>query len=464
MGVSPKPFERYQPRPPILAGQQLPLSIAQETMLFWDRLVPHSAVYNVPLVLRISGPLDIEALRRTIALIVSRHEVLRSNFLFIAGEPAQVAGPTDRVDFLLVDLSRLPAEDKSAALKDAAQDEVRRPFDLARDAMLRVRVFRGDVDEHVVVLTMHHIASDGWSVGVLVNELAEGYAAFSTGVEPNLPPLRIQYADWATWQRELLRGPALESLLAFWKQQLGGMPEFSDLIPLSQPRPAKQSFEGGVVRTVLPDSFSASMAQVGQMRRATVFMVMLGGFQALLHRYSGREDIAIGAPVANRARPELTALIGCFINMVVVRGIISGNPTFLEFLGRLRETALAAFFHPELPFSELVRHLRPKRSANHTPYFQVQLVFQNYPMPVIRWPGLTVSRIDDLDTATSKFDISVFIEQQENKGLEIAFEYNASLFEHSAMEKVLADYRLVLESVVKNPETRLRDLPVSAMS
>jgi hypothetical protein len=463
MGVSPNPFARYQQRSPILAGQQLPLSIAQETMLFWDRLVPRSPVYNVPTPLRISGPLNIEALKRAITLIVSRHQVLRSNFLFIGGEPAQVAGPPDRVDFSLIDLSHLPSHGKAAALPQAAQEEVERPFDLARDAMLRVRVFRGDVQDHILVLTMHHIASDGWSVGVLVNELSESYLAFSTGREPNLPPLRIQYADWAKWQRELLQGPMLENLLSFWKQQLAGIPEFSDVLPLNRPRSAKQSFDGGLVRTVLPDSFTAAMAQVGQMRRATVFMVMLAAFQALLHRYSGREEIAIGAPVANRARPELMALIGCFINMVVVRGIISGNPTFLEFLARLRETALAAFFHPELPFSELVRHLRPKRSPNHTPYFQVQLVFQNYPMPPIQWPGMTVKRLD-MDSAASKFDISVFIEQKENEGLEIAFEYNASLFDHAAMEQMLGEYRLVLESVVKNPETRLRDLPVLARS
>jgi len=459
MGVSPKPFERYQPRPPVAAGQQLPLSIAQETMLFWDRLVPHSAVYNVPLALRLSGSLDTEALKRSIALIVSRHDVLRSNFLFIGGEPAQVAGAPDRMDFSVIDLSRLPAEEKSSAVQKAVLEEVRRPFDLAKDLMLRVRVFRAGPDDHALVLTMHHIASDGWSVGVLVNELSEAYLAFTTGSEPNLPPLRIQYADWAKWQRDLLQGPALESLLAFWKQQLAGMPEFADLIPPHHPRPATQTFAGGVVKTVLPDSFLAEMAQVGQMRRATVFMVMLAAFQALLHRYSGRDDIAIGAPVANRARPELTSLIGCFINMVVVRGILSGNPTFLEFLGRVRETALAAFFHPELPFSELVRHLRPKRSANHTPYFQVQLVFQNYPMPAIQWPGLTMSRID-IDTGTSKFDLSVFIEQKPNQGLEVLFEYNANLFEQPAINRVLEDYRLVLESVVKNPEIRLSDLPV----
>ena len=461
MGVSPNPFARYQQRSPILAGQPLPLSVAQETMLFWDRLVPRSAVYNVPIALKIAGPLNIEALKRTVALIVSRHEVLRSNFLFIGGEPTQVAGPIDRVDFALIDLSHLPSQSRPVALHQAAQDEVGRPFDLAHDAMLRVRVFRGDAQDHILTLTMHHIASDGWSVGVLINELSEGYLAFSSGSEPNLPPLRIQYADWAKWQRDLLQGPMLENLLSFWKQQLAGIPEVSDVLPLNRPRPAKQSFAGGLVRTVLPDSLTAAMAQVGQMRRATVFMVMLAAFQALLHRYSGREEIAIGAPVANRARPELMPLIGCFINMVVVRGIISGNPTFLEFLARVRETALAAFFHPELPFSELVRHLRPKRSPNQTPYFQVQLVFQNYPMPPIQWPGVTAKRVD-LDADESKFDLSVFIEQKEQEGLEIGFEYNASLFDHSAMEQMLSEYRLVLESVMKNPETRLRDLPVPA--
>ena len=196
------------------------------------------------------------------------------------------------------------------------------------------------------------------------------------------------------------------------------------------------------------------------MRRATVFMVMLAAFQALLQRYSGTDDISVGVPVANRTRPEFANLIGCFINVVVVRSDLSGNPTFLELLGRVREASLSAFFHPELPFSELVRHLRPKRSFSHTPLFQVQLVFQNYPMPAIQWPGLTINRFET-ETATSKFDLSVFIEQKE--GLEIVFEYNTSLFEQAAMQRMLDEYRLLLESVVKNPEARLRDLSVQTL-
>jgi len=321
--------------------------------------------------------------------------------------------------------------------------------------MLRAVLFRLTETEHVLVITMHHIAADGWSIGVLFDELSQAYPAFAAQKSPKLPALPVQYADFARWQRDLLQGAALERLLDFWKQQLAGISDYSDLLPVDRPRGTHQTFEGATLRIVVPDSLLAALAVIGQQRRATPFMVLLAAFQMLLQRCSEKNDIVLGVPVANRNRPEFCNPIGCFINMVVVRSDLSGNPSFLEVLGRVRETSLAAFLHPELPLSELVRHLRPKRSATHTPWFQVQMVFQNYPMPEICWPGITVTRFE-VDTATSKFDLSVLIQQKE--GLEIAFEYNTSLFEQSTMKRLLDDYVLLLEQVVRHPETRLRDL------
>jgi hypothetical protein len=326
--------------------------------------------------------------------------------------------------------------------------------------MLRGALLRLADSEHLLVLTMHHIASDGWSLGVLLQELSQVYLTFTGETAESLPRLQAQYADFARWQRDLLQGAASERCLSFWRQQLDGIAGLSECLPLDHARPAKQTFGGATVRTTLPGSALADFAEVGQLRRATPFMVMLAALQTLLQTYSANEEVVVGVPIANRARPEFEHLIGCFINMVVVRGDISGNPTFLDLLSRVRETALAAFLHPETPFSEVVRHLRPKRSANRTPWFQVQLVLQNYPMPEIHWPGLTLRRFD-VDTATSKFDLSVLIERKEE--LEIAFEYNTDLFDLSTMQRMLGEYTNILRRALKNPDARLRDLSAGAM-
>jgi hypothetical protein len=430
-------------------------------MLFWDKLTLRSALYNVPLALNIQGPLNRQALKNSIDLIISRHEVLRSLFVFEHGDPAVVVKQPSESDFSFVDLSGLSASEKALMIEQKALAEARRPFHLAKDLMLRAALFRLSEAEHVLVLTMHHIASDGWSIGVLLKELSQAYPAFAAGTTPALSPVGLQYADFARWQRELLLGPTAERCLSFWKQQLEGVAGNSELLPLDNPRPAQQTFVGNTLRTTLPASALTDFAETGQLRRATPFMVMLAALQALLHAYSGSDEVVIGVPVANRARPEFESLIGCFINMVVVRADFSGNPTFLDFLGRVRETALAAFLHPEMPFSEVVRQLRPKRSLNRTPWFQVQLVLQNYPMPDIQWPGLTLRRFD-VDTATSKFDLSVLVEMKE--GLEIAFEYNTDLFRSSTMQRILDDYANLLRCIVRLPNSRLRDLWATAAS
>lgn len=434
-------------------------------MLFWDRFVPRSAVYNVPIALRIEGALNVTAIKKTIRLILARHHVLRSRFLFTDDDPIQVVGPAPPEEecLTLIDLSK--SNSNGATVEDTVKAEARRPFDLANDLMLRAVLFQVAKNDHVLLLNMHHIAADGWSVGILVREVSDGYLAFSSGTEPELPVLPIQYSGFAKWQRNLLQGPELERVLSFWREQLAGLPEFTEVLPPDRPRSPQQSFAGATLAKILPQSLVNAMAELGQKRRATVFMVMLAAFYILLRRSSGKEFIAIGTPVANRGRADFLDLIGCFINMVVIRGDLSGNPAFLDFLGRVRETSLAAFFHPELPFSELVRHLHPKRSVSYTPFFQVQLVFQNYPMPTIEWPNLKVTPCD-LDTATSKFDLSVLIEPKNTgskDGMEIGFEYNTQLFEPSTMKRLLEDYTSLLQRIVKSPETCIDDFPASIL-
>jgi Condensation domain len=443
-----------------LDGRQSPLSYAQETMLYWDRLVPRSSVYNVPKALRIQGGLDIRALQKAVRLVLSRHEVLRSRFLFTDEDPMQVVGsvPDESACVSVVDLPNVAGD--LLALKQAVNSEAQRPFSLSKDLMLRATVLRTNPSEHILVLTMHHIASDGWSLGTLLSELSEAYPAFSEGKDPQLPPLPAQYADFAKWQRKLLQEPERDRLLSFWREQLAGLSESSELLPLDGPRPAQQTFEGEIVRTVLPESLIPRLTELGQMRRASLFMVTLAAFQTLLRCCSGQADIPVGVPVANRTKAEFLDVIGCFINMVVVRSNLSGNPTFLDFLGQVRETSLAAFFNPELPFSELVRHLHPKRNTSYTPFFQVQFAFQNFPMPAIRWAGAKVS-LFEIEMDTSKFDLTVSVEHRE--GLRIAFEYNRRLFHKPTMERLLRRYASLLQKIVRDPELHIDAIGVDSL-
>ena len=427
-------------------------------MLFWDRLAPHSAVYNVPVAFRIRGRLDLSALQRTIHLILCRHEVLRSHFRFTGEDPVQVVAPAPLPEACLSVIEVRDAQKDGGARKieQIVNSEAQRPFDLAKDILLRAILFQFAKSESILLLNMHHIAGDGWSLGILVRELSEGYLALSQREEPQLPPLPGQYTAFAKWQRNLPQTPEWTATLSYWRQQLASIPYFSDLLPTDSPRPSQQTFSGATLRTSLPQPFVTALTELGQMRRATLFMVMLGGLNVLLHMSSGKEEVVVGVPLANRNRTEFQDLIGCFMNMVVIRSNLSGNPDFLTILGRIRETALAAFFHPEVPFSELVRHLHPKRTLSHTPFFQVQLAFQNYPMPDINWPGLEITRLHT-DTGTSKFDLSVLVEPK--NGLEIGFEYNTALFAPETMKRLLQQYTSILQKAVQAPQTRISDFP-----
>jgi Condensation domain len=463
MGVSltPSEFRNAERSGSPAPTQQFTLSYAQETMLFWDRLVPRSAAYNVPVAFHLRGRLDVAALRKTIQLILARHEILRSHFVFADEDPVQVvrAVPSPEACLSIVEVPYSRAAADSRGLQQMINAAAQRPFDLAKDVLLRALLFRLAETQHALLLNMHHIAGDGWSLGILVRELSEAYFAFSRGNQPQLSALPGQYAAFAKWQRNLAQTPEWSATLSFWREQLRSLPEFSDLLQTDRPRPAQQTFTGATLRTSLPQPLVTALTELGQMRRATLFMVMLAALQILLQRSSGKNDIPVGVPLANRNRTEFQDLIGCFMNMVVIRGDLSGNPDFLTVLSRLRETALAGFFHPEVPFSELVRHLHPKRALSHTPFFQVQLAFQSYPMPDINWPGLEITRLD-VDTATSKFDLSVVVEPK--NGLEIGFEYNTSLFTPDTMKRLLRQYTSILQKAVRNPNMRITDFPAEA--
>ncbi|HKV10311.1 MAG TPA: amino acid adenylation domain-containing protein, partial [Thermoanaerobaculia bacterium] len=431
------------PLVPVSREGDLPLSFAQQRLWFIDQLEPGSPLYNMPVALRVEGPLDAAVLAQSLGEIVQRHEALRTVFAAPQGTPVQVIRPAEPFELPVVDLSGRPDAEALAL----AREEAARPFDLARGPLLRGLLLRLGETDHVVVLTVHHIASDGWSMGILVREVAALY-----GGSP-LPPLPVQYADFAAWQRSWLQGPVLEQEIAFWRNQLAGLPPVLEL-PTDRPRPAAQSYRGAVRPVRLAQSLEALARQEG----ATLFMVLLAGFQALLGRWSGQDDLAVGSPVAGRNRVETEGLIGFFVNTLVLRGDLSGTPTFRELLGRVRETALAAYLHQDVPFEKLVEELAPERSLAHTPLFQVVLVLQNTPFEDLEIDDLRLRPVS-LEGATAKFDLTVNLAEHDG-GLVGIVEHATDLFDASTIERLFAGFERLLAAAVAEPDQKAADLPL----
>ena len=362
-----------------------PLSFAQQRLWFLDQMEPDSPTYNVPTAMRINGSINVEALRKTLDALVVRHEVLRTTFASVDGSPVQVITESRSVELPVIDLREWPPAEREVEAQRLIVEHTRLPYNLSQDLMLRALLLRLDEQEHHLLLTMHHIASDGWSTGILYRELATLYEAFSTGKPSPLPELPIQYAAFAQWQREWLQGEVLESQLSYWKQQLGdNLPVLG--LPTDRPRPAVQTYRGARQSLALPKTLSDSLQALSRQERSTMFMPLLAAFQALLHRYTGQEDIVVGSPVAGRSRVETEGLIGFFVNTLVLRTDLSGEPTFRDLLGRVREVALAAYDHWDLPFEKLVEELNPDRNLSYTPLFQVVFAFQNAPRSLARKP------------------------------------------------------------------------------
>ena len=349
---------------PVARGQQLALSFAQESLWVIDQLNPESAVYNIPLLLWLDGTLDAAALVRALEEVVRRHEALRTRFEVVADRPVQVVAPMTSVEMPVIDLSAEPQPE--ADVMRLCREEARRPFNLARDLMLRARLFRLELKRHVLFLNLHHIAVDGWSVAVLLRELGILYEAFCQAQSSPLQELPIQYADFSAWQRDWLQGEVLEQQLGYWRTQLAGVPALLEL-PTDRPRPARQSSRGATETALLPGSLLTAIKALSRHEGASLFMTLLAAFQTLLSRYCGQEDITIGSPIAGRNRIELEGLIGFFVNTLVLRGDLSGNPTFRDLLRRTKEVTLGAYAHQDLPFEKLVQELQPERNASYHP-------------------------------------------------------------------------------------------------
>ncbi|HEX8318267.1 condensation domain-containing protein, partial [Longimicrobium sp.] len=358
------------PIEPAGRDRRLPLSFAQERLWFIDRLEPGSAAYNIPAAARLAGALDGAALERALGEIVRRHEVLRTVFAEVDGSPVQVVQPFGGFHLPVEDLSGLGDADREAAVGRWVRQEAARPFDLAAGPLFRAALLRLGDEDHVLLLAMHHIVSDGWSMGVLFREFSALYAAYREGRESPLPELAVQYADYAVWQREQVEGETLERQLAYWRVRLAGAPELLEL-PTDRPRPPVQTYRGATVPVELSAELLERLQALGRSEGATLYMVVLGAFQVLLSKYSGSEDVVVGSPIAGRTRKEVEELIGFFVNTLVLRTDLSGDPSFRETLRRVREATLGAYAHQELSFEKLVAELQPERSLGHTPLFQV---------------------------------------------------------------------------------------------
>lgn len=436
------------------------LSFAQERLWFLDQLNPYSAVYNVPLAVRLTGNIEPDALRRSVNEIVRRHEVLRTTFATQDGQPVQTIGLNAEINLQLIDLSSSSTSEAEAKAQELLHAEAETPFDLSNGPLVRATLVTLSEHEHIFLLVMHHIVSDGWSLVLFFQELSAVYDAFSRGEESPLTELPVQYADYAAWQREWLQGEVLESQLSYWKKQLGGELPVLEL-PGDRPRPAVQTFSGARQWLVLPESLTKSVLDLAQQEGVTLFITLLSVFKVLLSRYTGDEDVIVGSPIANRPQVETESIIGYFLNNLALRSDLGGEPDFREVLSRVKQTALEAYANQDVPFEKLIDALKPPRDLSRTPIFQVYFNLFNF-RSEIKLPGgtQTISFVDawaQSEEKLSKFDLTLYAGLHEGK-LKLAFVYNTDLYDAATIETFLGHFRALLESAVANPDQRISEL------
>ncbi|MEH1866379.1 MAG: amino acid adenylation domain-containing protein [Nostoc sp.] len=446
--------------PPIFKRAEnadLPLSYAQQRLWFLDQLNPNSAFYNIPTALRLVGKINQTALQQSLVEIIHRHEALHTNFIAVDGKPTQIIQQQTNWTVSIVDLKDLPLTEQEIVTQQLAKQQAIQPFDLVKGALVRVTLVVLSETEHVLLVCMHHIVSDGWSMGVFIQELAALYNAYSIGQPSPLTPLPIQYADFALWQRQWLQRDVLQSQLSYWQQQLADAPALLSL-PTDRPRPAVQTDNGAYQEFALSQKLTGELTQLSQQQGCTLFMTLLAAFDTLLYRYTGQEDILVGSPIANRDRSEIEGLIGFFVNTLVMRTNLAGNPTFSELLTHVREVALSAYAHQHLPFEMLVEALQPERDLSYTPLFQVMFVLQNAPISGIELSGLSVSSFP-MKGANSRFDLTLIM-QNSPTGLIGVWEYNTDLFDASTIERMTGHFVTLLEGIITTPEQRISQLPL----
>lgn len=451
------PSAALEPITSISRETTLPLSFSQEQLWFLSQMEGGGIAYNIPLAFELAGTLHIPALEQSLTEILRRHEALRTTFPVVNGAPIQRISSPQPFCLPVVDLRSLSEGDRRAEVDRLATEEAQRPFNLANDLLLRGTLLQLGTYRYVLLLTMHHIASDGWSLALLRQELAALYPSFLEKATSPLEPLPIQYADFAHWQQNWLAGDFVEQQLAYWKQQLAGAPPLLEL-PADHSRPAMQSFRGGTESCLLDAQLTRHLKQLSQRTGATLYMTLLAAFSTLLSRYSGHQDIVIGSPVANRKRSEIESMIGFFINLLGLRVDLKGNPTFLDLLARVKQVALEAYANQDVPFAQVVEALQPERNLSYSPLFQVLLILQNMPAESLDLPGLEVSPLR-VDHGTSKYDLTLMVEETE-AGLVADFEYNGDLFDRETIIRMIGHFQVLLQAIAAHPEQPISELPL----
>jgi amino acid adenylation domain-containing protein len=441
----------------------LPLSFAQQRLWFLDQLQPGSHLYNVPVALRLSGSLDVAVLARAFSEVVRRHESLRTSFAEADGQPVQIIHAPAPLALHVEDLNHLNEAEREAEVRRLSADEAERPFDLNAGApLLRIRLLRLAEQEHVLLFTLHHIITDGWSMGVLVREVTQLYEAYLKGVESPLAELTIQYADFAAWQRQWMSGEVLDRELNYWRQQLAGAPPVLEL-PTDKPRPVVRTARGATHYFTFDAGVAEELRRLSGAEGATLFMTLLAGFQSLLARYSGQNDIVVGSPIAGRNRAETESLIGFFVNTLALRTDLSGDPSFREAIGRVREVCLGAYAHQDVPFEKLVEELEPERSLSHTPLFQVMFMMQQG-AEAESAPGMGGLRLSaagreaEATAAAAKFDLTLSAQETESGEVECGWGYNTDLYEAATVERFSRHLLALLSAAAGDPEGSLSSL------
>jgi len=445
------------PLVPVARDGELPLSFAQQRLWFLDQLEPGSAFYNVPTAMRLTGKLNLPALQQSLNEIVRRHEVLRTAFADVNGRPVPTVTKTSALRLQVIDLQSVDTDTREQQVLRLARTEADRPFDLTQPPLLRVILVLLGQQEQVVLFAMHHIICDGWSVAVLMKEVMRLYDVYSRGIPSPLPELEIQYSDYAVWQRQWLQGEALDEKLTAWERQFGDDPPLLEL-PIDDCRQAGMPARAALQKLVLSRELTQELKALGQCENATLFMTMLAAFECLLHRYSGQVDMVVGTGVANRNRSEIEDLIGFFVNMLVMRTDLSGNPTFKQLLARVRETTLAAFVFEDLPFEKLVETLHPDRNVAGTSLLKLVFWHQSVPMAPFSLEGLTFTPLE-LNNEIFYFDLMVELAEV-GDGLTVRLNYNTNQFKPETIARLLTHYEALLQCVVDQPERRLLDIPV----
>ncbi|MUL37905.1 non-ribosomal peptide synthetase [Gloeocapsopsis dulcis] len=441
--------------------QNIPLSFSQQRLWFIDQLYHGSSFYNIPIAFHIQGNLNITALEQSLNEILKRHEVWRTNFTLVNGEPIQKISPQLTCDSPIVNFEHLSGKNWESEVKAFAAESAKKPFNLAKGLLVRTTLLRLSPEEHVLLVIMHHIITDGWSCGVFLRELSTLYAAFSQSQPSPLPELPIQYADFTIWQRDRIQGEFLKNQLNYWKKQLNGeLPVLQ--LPTDRPRPAVTSYTGAKQYFQVAKALTEAIKQLSQQADATLFMSLLAAFNILLYRYTGRDDILIGSPIANRNRAELERMLGLFVNTLVLRNHLSGNPSFRELLHRVREVTLDAYAHQDLPFEMLVEELQPERDLSRNPLYEVMFVLQNTPNSVQEVSGLTLRTLE-FDSGTAQLDIFLSMSES-SEGLTGCLEYNTDIFDSTTITQFINNFQTLLENIVANPEQQLSEISLLTAS